>query len=182
LHCSVEEFRSKGERHLLGDGSYFYHDPDQARVWATMKSRRHKRHNDTYWAVLECSVYIENDYFIDLDLRNEQDTFFDFMKDVNRKLSLAYGVEMAVDSYTDAALCNYIAEIAGAKVIAKTFPYEGGILPTYFTNRRPREGSGFTCHYRTERQYVVRDPEIIRGIRLFDEGRVRPLKKRRRQR
>lgn len=167
----LEKFRSTGDSHYLGDGFYFYHDPIQAEVWAKMKVNRKPKYQGEDWAVMKCDIKVEEDLLLDLDNREEQDFFFSEMLRLYEQLE-ARQLEMV--EYNDAYLCNHIASITGVQIITKTFSYmdRGEIFPAKFSNERIPPHS-ITRHFRTEKQYVIRDSNLLVSCDRIITGKSR---------
>lgn len=157
--CFLEKFRSIGERHYLGDGFYFYNDPVQAEVWAKMKVNRHTKYLGQNWAVLKCFIQVKEEQYFDLDNREEQEFFFLEMARLQDQLLTR---QLEIDEYNDSYLCNHIAVITGVELISKTFSYIDSkeIYSPKFSNDRVPPYS-ITRHFRTEKQYVIRNSNII---------------------
>jgi hypothetical protein len=76
----LDEYKSIGDKHYLGDGYYFYHDLSQAKVWDLLKVTRTEKYYGQSIGVLKCVVEVDDDCVMDLDNRDEQDYFFAEMK------------------------------------------------------------------------------------------------------
>jgi len=157
--CFSEKFKSIGERHYLGDGFYFYNDPVQAEVWAKMKVNRHTTYLGQNWAVLKCSIQVKEEQYFELDNREEQEFFFLEMARLQDQLQTR---QLEIDEYNDSYLCNHIAGITGVELISKTFSYIDSkeIYSPKFSNDKVPPYS-ITRHFRTEKQYVIRNSNII---------------------
>lgn len=167
--CFLEKFRSTGDSHFLGDGFYFYHDPVQAEVWARMKVNRNPKYLGEDWAVMKCTVSVDEDNFLDLDNREEQDFFFSEMVRLYEQLEAR---KLELVEYNDAYLCNHIASITGVQLISKTFPYidREEVYPPKFSNERFPPYS-ITRHFRTEKQYVVRNSNLVNSYDIIKTGK-----------
>mgnify|MGYP001486714024 CR=1 FL=1 len=175
LQYFPEKFKSTGDTHYLGDGFYFYRDPVQAEVWARMKVNRNTTYKGEDWAVLKCRVSIEEEQFLDLDNREEQNFFFSEMIRLYEQLKAR---NLKLIEYSDAYLCNLIASITGVQVIAKTFPYvdREEVFSPKFSNEKVPPYS-ITRHFRTEKQYVVRNSSLIDSYDIVKTGRSRYRKR-----
>jgi hypothetical protein len=173
--CMMEKFRSMGDSHYLGDGYYFYHDPIQAEVWAKMKVSRNPKYSGEDWAVLKCGVELDEDQFLDLDNRDEQDFFFSEMIKLYEQLGAN---QLELFEYNDSYLCNHIASITGVQLITKTFPYvdKSEVFPSRFSNEKVPAYS-ITRHFRTEKQYVIRSFKLIVSYDIIKSGKNRVRKR-----
>lgn len=174
-HHFPDKFKSTGDAHYLGDGFYFYHDPIQAEVWAKMKVSRNPKYLGKDWAVLKCCVAVEEDEFLDLDNREEQNFFFSEMIRLYEQLGAR---RLELIEYNDAYLCNHIASITGVVVISKTFPYvdREEVFPPKFSNDKVPPYS-ITRHFRTEKQYVVRCSNSIVSYDIIKFGKSKVWKR-----
>jgi hypothetical protein len=147
----LSQYKSTGPKHYLGDGYYFYDDPEQARIWALMKVTRNPIYLGQPWAVLKCEVEVEDGKIFDLDKRKEQDFFFEEMLKIHIQIQSG---DLEVECYRDTYLCNHLANILGIEMFTKTFPYKDKkeIVTPIFSNVRPKEFP-ITRHFRTEKQY-----------------------------
>ena len=155
----LDKFKSYGDKHYLGDGFYFYNDLKQAEHWAKMKVTRSKKYFGQNWAVLKSSVTYDEEYFLDLDFREQQDFFFNEMKRLDKQLKEK---ELEVDEYSDAYFCNYLSRILDLVMVSKTFVYKDkhNIYPPLFSNNKSSPYAK-TRHFRTEKQFVIRDKRIV---------------------
>ncbi|MCD9020242.1 hypothetical protein [Cohnella silvisoli] len=171
----LEKFRSTGDSHYLGDGFYFYNDPIQAEVWAKMKVNRNPKYFGENWAVMKCDIKVEEDRFLDLDNREEQDFFFSEMIRLYEQLETR---NLELMEYNDAYLCNHIASITEVQLISKTFPYldREEAFPSKFSNDKVPPYS-ITRHFRTEKQYVVRHSNLISSYVIIKSGKSRIRKR-----
>ena len=167
----LEQFRSRGDAHYLGDGFYFYHDPIQAEVWAKMKTNRNPKYQGENWAVMKCEIKVEEDLLLDLDNREEQDFFFSEMIKLYEQLERR---QLELIEYSDAYLCNHIASITGVRLIAKTFSYidKEEAFPVKFSNEK-FPPYAITRHFRTEKQYVIRDSNSLVSCGIIKSGKSR---------
>lgn len=159
---------SDGEKHYLGRGIYLYDDLEQAIVWAKLKRNdlRKKGIYDRY-AIIECIVDIELEEIFDLDKRAYQDFFF---KERNNYINLIKNASLEYTYYNDRNFFNFLFDTADVQIISKTFPY---IHPKekqvrYLLSNDKTTHRDVTRHYRTEKQYCVRDSSIIKSIKLFN--------------
>lgn len=113
-------YKSSGPDHYLGDGYYFYDDPVQAKVWAIMKVTRNEKYRGQPWAVLQCTVEVDDENVFDLDHREQQDFFFEEMYQMKK---LIENGAIEVEQYKDTYLCNHLAGILDIELFIKTFPY-----------------------------------------------------------
>ncbi|MUG71335.1 hypothetical protein [Paenibacillus validus] len=164
----LPHLKSTGDEHYLGDGYYFYHDDTQAKVWSIMKVTRNEKYREENWAVLKCTVRINEDHYMDLDLREHQDFFFQQMLRLNSEISEK---KLDVDEYHDSFMCNHLANILNLHLISKTFPYKDKqeVLPPLFSNHRSKP-YGITRHFRTEKQYCVINTDIILSFEKVMRG------------
>jgi hypothetical protein len=168
--CFLPKFKSLGDKHYLGDGFYFYHDEDQAEVWAQMKVTRNLKYSGNNWAVLKCEIAINDDTFMDLDQRADQDFFFKEMFKLN---GLLQSGSLEIENYCDSYLCNHLANILDLSVLTKTFAYKDkrDIFPALYSNIKSAPYT-ITRHFRTEKQYVIRDSAIITKIIKVNSGKA----------
>lgn len=158
---------SDGEEHLLGKGIYLYEDPIQARVWARMKAKYEKA--KPLILAVEVEEIDENSY-LDLDKRENQDMFFQqrkaFLKTIKEK-SLTHIEEY----YTDSHFCDFLIERTDDTMVAKTFVYvlpnEVNQVPVRYTNNKETD-KNITRHYRTEKQYCIKNHSLIKNIGIQD--------------
>jgi hypothetical protein len=150
---------SNGEEHLLGKGIYLYEDQFQAQKWARMKAA----YLNTDPVVLAVQAEINEEEVMDLDFRKDQDLFFK-----NRKLFLD-AVEkhrFQVSYYTDSHFCDFLSSLFSVKILSKTFVYTNKHerqIPVRYTNQKQTD-RGVTRHYRTERQFCIKDPDWVVDI------------------
>jgi|GEM_PF-3262502 len=149
---------STGDGHYLGDGYYFYQDIEQAKIWSIMKVTRKEKYRNDAWAVLRSTVRFAEGKYMDLDSREHQDFFF---KEMMRLREVIHSQHLKVEQYSDSYMCNHLARILGLDIIAKTFAYKNKheAYPPLFSNERSRP-YGITRHFRTEKQYCVRNSAV----------------------
>lgn len=173
---------STGEHHLLGKGIYFYTDPVQALVWAKMRCNRLNRERaeeaeerglafyEVSPTVIEVDIEINEDEFADFDLRVPQNLFFKhrdgYYRSVRKKL-------LNIDYYTDSHFCDLICDKISVKMLAKTFVYihpADAQIPVRYSN--DRESRDVTKHFRSERQYCLKDDTWITpgSFKSWEEG------------
>lgn len=153
----LDKYKSIGDKHYLGDGYYFYHDLSQAKVWAHLKVTRNENYRGQQYAVLKCEVEVDDDYVMDLDNRDEQDYFFAEMKRLKIQLD---NRSLGIEQYCDTYLCNHLSTQLSLTMLTKTFPYKDKFdsFRPLFSNTRPPYGPyNITRHFRTEKQYVLRE-------------------------
>lgn len=155
----LDKYKSSGDKHYLGDGFYFYNDLKQAEHWAKMKVTRHEKFLGQNWAVLECLVTYDEYHFLDLDMREQQDFFFREMKRLDKQIKEK---ELEINEYSDAYFCNHLSKILDLVMVSKTFVYKDkhNIYPPLFSNIKS-EPYAKTRHFRTEKQFVIRDKRIV---------------------
>lgn len=166
----LTKYKSTGPNHYLGDGFYFYDDPLQAKIWAIMKVTRNPKYYREPWAVLKCTVEVDDERIMDLDKREEQDFFFEEMLKLNHQIKSG---NLEVEYYHDTFLCNHLAHIIGIDLICKTFSYRDKkeiVIPIH-SNEKPKSFP-ITRHFRTEKQYCLRTENIINPI-LIDYGIIK---------
>lgn len=151
-------YKSTGPDHYLGDGYYFYDDPIQAKVWAIMKVTRNEKYKGQPWAVLQCTVEVDDEKVFDLDNREQQDFFFEEMFHMQKQIENG---ELDVEYYRDTYLCNHLAHILDIDLFIKTFPYvdKGRVVTPLFSNEDPRKRANliaYTRHFRTENNWCER--------------------------
>ncbi|TKC16740.1 hypothetical protein [Robertmurraya kyonggiensis] len=164
-----EKFISKGDTYFLGDGFYFYNDSIQAKVWAKMKVSRNTKYIGQNWAVLKCEMFYNEELFLDLDKREEQNFFFDEMVRLNDQI-LAKDLE--IEEYNDAYLCNHLTNRLDLEILTKTFVYKDKhkTLPTLFSNKKNSPYS-ITRHFRTEKQYAIKQDKLIISFEKIESGK-----------
>lgn len=162
----LDQYKSIGDKHYLGDGHYFYHDNVQAEVWAKMKVTRNKKYLGDRPAVLQCVVEIDDDLVMDLDNREEQEYFFTEMKRLKHELDKN---QLGIVQYCDAYLCNHLSERLSLGMLTKTFVYKDKFkaFDALFSNQS-RISYGITHHFRTEKQYVLRGNYRILDLKRVD--------------
>jgi hypothetical protein len=176
----LDKYKSIGDKHYLGDGFYFYEDVVQASVWAKMKVKR--KYKGTRWAILECKIEVEEDEFLDLDKRDEQDFFFLEMKRANERVnngSISSKDKSEIMEYSDAYLCNYIADMLQLSLLSKTFVYKDMFktYPSLFSNKKSSPYL-ITRHFRTEKQYVIKNSNIVVSLQKvhIEDGEIREVR------
>ncbi|HEU4965661.1 MAG TPA: hypothetical protein VFV52_17770 [Bacilli bacterium] len=165
------KYESKGDKHYLGDGFYFYEDFFQALVWVKMKVTRNMKYLGQPWGVMKCEIEFDENSFADLDEREEQNFFFAEMVRLRREIA---SNNLVIAEYSDAYLCNHLSKILDLSILAKTFVYRDkhNSFPTLFSNDRSQPYS-ITRHFRTERQYVVKNRTAgweIKPLELMESG------------
>jgi hypothetical protein len=172
----LSKFKSVGDKHYLGDGFYFYDDIEQAQVWAIMKVTRNQKYLGYNWSVLQCEVQMEEEQIFDLDKREEQDFFFEGMLRLQQESSMK---SIEIENYCDAYLCNHLAKTLDLKLLTKTFVYKDKhrTFPPLFSNNHTKSPYVITRHFRTEKQYVVRDSNFIFPIEKLRVGKVMDKKR-----
>ncbi|MFF2482385.1 hypothetical protein [Paenibacillus sp. NPDC058071] len=152
----------------MGDGYYFYHDEVQARVWANMKVTRNENYKNENWAVLKCIVYLNEENYMDLDLRENQDFFFQEMHRLKLELEKK---QINIKDYNDAFMCNHLSNILALDMLSKTFPYKDkkDNFPPFFSNQKSKP-YGITRHFRTEKQYCIVSPRIATHFEKVARG------------
>lgn len=160
----LDKYRSEGDSHYLGNGFYFYDDPVQAMVWAKMKVKN--RYKDQRWAVLECVINVEEEGILDLDKRDEQDFFFSEMKRLDEEIKEK---DLEIIDYNDSYLCNHLANMLELSLITKTFVYKDmfNTFPPLFSNRKSKPYL-ITRHFRTEKQYVIKNTNIVVSLKKYN--------------
>ncbi|MDC3418744.1 hypothetical protein [Aquibacillus salsiterrae] len=170
----LEKYKSSGDKHYLGDGFYFYNDLKQAEHWAKMKVTRNQKYKGQKWAVLECIVEYEEENCLDLDQREEQEFFFYEMRRLDKQIKEK---ELDIDEYCDAYFCNHLGGRLDLVILSKTFVYKDKhkIFPPLFSNVRSEPYSK-TRHFRTEKQYVLRDKSIVSNLRMLHNSDLKEVK------
>ena len=160
-----EDLISKGENHYLGDGLYFYNDPIQAEVWAKMKVTRNIKYKGQNWAVLKCEIEYDEDLFMDLDRRVEQDFFFNQIVKLNNQILKN---DITLEEYNDAYLCNFLTDTLEVGILTKTFVYKDkrNVFPTLLSSVKAPPYS-ITRHFRTEKQYVIKVEKLKIENKMF---------------
>ncbi|CAM3425007.1 hypothetical protein PALU110988_21910 [Paenibacillus lupini] len=161
-------YKSSGDKHYLGDGYYFYHDEEQAKTWAMMKVTRNEKYKHENWAVLKCKIRVNEENYMDLDLRENQNFFFEEM---HRLKLLLYNRQISIQEYNDAFMCNHLANILVLELISKTFSYKDkhDSFPPLFSNQKSKP-YGITRHFRTEKQYCIVTPHIVSSFEKVAYG------------
>lgn len=161
-------FHSAGENHYLGDGIYLYSDPLHALVWASMKTKRYQKNKESAKpAVLEVQIDIPEENHMDLDQREFQDIFFEYREKYLKLLKQSSEIKY----YTDSHFCNFLSARIAAKMISKTFVYihpKEDQLPVLNSNNKDTN-VGITRHYRTEKQFCLKDDSFIKHIYIWEK-------------
>ncbi|MCM2979230.1 hypothetical protein M3592_28025 [Priestia aryabhattai] len=157
---------SDGEKHLLGKGIYLYKDPIQAKVWARMKADYEKSKP----VILEVEVDVNQDDYLDLDIREHQDFFFRQRKQFLTKIK-EKSLTHVQAHYTDSHFCDFLVGRTNDTIVAKTFvyalPHESRAIPVRYTNQKQTDRN-ITRHYRTEKQYCIKNHTLIKNIGILD--------------
>ncbi|MGX4607603.1 hypothetical protein [Priestia sp. JNUCC 25] len=119
---------------------------------------------------VEVDVDVNKDDYLDLDTRSNQNFFFkqrqEFLSKIKDK-SLTH-----VEShYTDSHFCDFLVRRTNDTIVAKTFvyalPHENKVIPVRYTNQKKTDRN-ITRHYRTEKQYCIKDHALIKNIGIID--------------
>lgn len=149
---------STGEKHYLGSGIYFYEDLSQAIVWAKLVSKRDQRPP----CVIKATIKVNDDQYMNLDYRDDQDLFFKFRK----KYIESYMKHFDAEYYNDSLFCDFLAKRFFVKMMSKTFVYiREPQIPVLLSNQK-WTNRNITRHYRTEKQYCLKDDHWIQEISL----------------
>ena len=137
-----------------------------------MKVTRNERYKGQPWAVLQCTVEVDDEKVFDLDNREQQDFFFEEMFHMQKQIENG---ELDVEHYRDTYLCNHLALILDIDLFIKTFPYvdKGRVVTPLFSNEDPRKRANliaYTRHFRTETQYCLRKETLISSPKKYDCG------------
>ena len=123
---------SKGQKHWLGEGIYFFRDDKrQAEVWASLEQRKH-RHKSIYREKPElfqkCVICwlgtIDDEHFLNLDSRSGAEEFLEHVQDVTKALRKT-GKIFEYDEWQLNHL-YYKTLNSKYKVIQRTFPVPSG--------------------------------------------------------
>jgi len=176
-HGTIEEYGRKiyegesfqfsdGEEHLLGKGVYLYDDPKHAAVWAKMKAK----YNSGKAMILKVMVDVNEDDYLDLDSRDGQDFFFQ-QRDIFFAYTMDKGVQNIKNYYTDSQFCDFLVQITSDTMFSKTFVYihprDRNKIPVRHTNQKQTDRN-ITRHFRTEKQYCLKDLDLITDIDIYE--------------
>ncbi|HWK24752.1 MAG TPA: hypothetical protein VNS08_17190 [Ureibacillus sp.] len=157
---------SDGEKHLLGKGVYLYKDPKHALVWARMKAKS----EGSKPMILRVTVDVNEEDYLDLDSRDGQDFFFE-QRDVFLALTKDKGITYIKNYYTDSHFCDFLVQRTSDTMLSKTFVYihprDRAKIPVRHTNQKQTDRN-ITRHFRTEKQYCLKDLDLITNVDIFE--------------
>lgn len=166
--------QSNGKKHLLGKGIYLYDNLNLALNLARKKAFEKNQEDSPTLSykpiVLKVEVDVHEEGFMDLDILEAQDLFFNnrmkFVQLLRQKGFLS-------EYYTDSLFCDFLCNLLEIKMLAKTMVTvnPSNTCTTRYT-QDPEIDKSLTTHYPTEKIYCVKDSSWISHISY---GRVGDL-------
>lgn len=146
--------------HWLGQGIYFYKDDEeQAKVWAFVKRKKHARYLDKEIAVFKVTINIEDNEFLNLNLRKDVNRLIDFAESLLLSADTQLKFDLRNENANRCLLIDYMADKQCIKVVLASYVHQSDAI------KRLDATVGFPLGiYFCEQQICVKDKSMVHNM------------------